>query len=69
LSLANQTDRETELGDYIFEKMVDNRIPALHELQKKFNKKKGLIPEIDVLMVSGEDYNILLPSHSSAEVF
>jgi hypothetical protein len=69
LSLANQTDRETELGDYILEKMVDNRIPALHELQKKFNKKEGLIPEIDVLMVSGEDYNILLSSHSSAEVF
>jgi len=49
--------------------MVGNRIPALHELQKKFNKKKGLIPEIDVLMVSGKDYNILLSSHSSAEVF
>lgn len=69
LSLANKADCETELGDYIFEKMVNNCIPALHELQNKFNKKEDIIPEIDVLMVSGEDYNILLASHSSAEVF
>jgi hypothetical protein len=69
LSLASKTDRETELGDYIIEKMAKDCIPALHELQNKFNKKEGIIPEIDVQMVSGEDYNILLSSHPSAEVF
>ncbi len=42
LSLANRTDRETELGDYILEKMATNCIPALHELQKKFDKKLNL---------------------------
>jgi hypothetical protein len=68
LSLANQTDRETELGDYIIEKMATNCIPALHELQKKFNKKLNLIPAIEVLPVSGEDYNILLSSQSLVEV-
>lgn len=69
LSLANKTDRETELGDYIFGKMANNCIPKLHELQKKFNKNKGVIPEIDVLIVSGKDYNIFLSSDSAAEVF
>ena len=68
LSLANRTDRETEIGDYILEKMADEHIPALHELQKKFDKKEGTIPEIDIMVVSGEDYNILLSSHSFAEV-
>lgn len=68
LSLANQTDRETELGDYIIEKMATNCIPALHELQKKFNKKLNLIPAIEVLPVSGEDYNILLSTQSLVEV-
>ena len=68
LSLANRTDQETELGDYILGKMTDNHIPALHELQKKFDKKEGIIPEIDMMVVSGEDYNILLSSHSSTEV-
>jgi hypothetical protein len=69
LSLANRTDREAELGDYIFKKMTDDHIPALHELQKKFDKKEGVIPEIDIMVASGEDYNILLSSHSPAEVF
>lgn len=68
LSLANRTNRETELGDYILDKMTDNHIPALHELQKKFDKKESVIPEIDIMVVSGEDYNILLSSHSSEEV-
>jgi hypothetical protein len=68
LSLANRTDREAELGDYILGKMADNHIPALHELQKKFDKKKGIIPQIDVVVASGEDYNMLLSSHSSTEV-
>jgi len=68
LSLANRTDRETELGDYILEKMMNNHIPALHELQNKFNKKEEVIPEINMMAVSGEDYNILLSSHSSTFV-
>ena len=46
LSLANKTDRETELGDYILEKMVNNCIPALHELEKRFNKNEDIIPEL-----------------------
>jgi hypothetical protein len=68
LSLANRTDRETELGDYILEKMMNNHIPALHELQNKFNKKEEVIPEINMMAASGEDYNILLSSHSSTFV-
>ncbi len=62
LSLANRTDREAELGDYILGRMKDNHIPALHELQNKFDKKEGIIPQIDVVVASGEDYNILLSS-------
>jgi len=69
LSLASRTDREAELGDYILGKMKDNHIPALHELQKKFDKKEGRIPQIDVMVASGEDYNMLLSSYSSTEVF
>lgn len=68
LSLANQTDRETELGNYILEEMAADRIPALHELQKKFNPKQGVVPEIDIMPVSGKDYNMLLSSQSSEEV-
>jgi hypothetical protein len=49
--------------------MTDNHIPALHELQKKFDKKESVIPEIDIMVVSGKDYNILLSSHSSEEVY
>lgn len=69
LSLANRTDREAEIGDYILEKMTDDHIPALHDLQKKFDKKEGAIPEINIIVASGEDYNILLSSHSTTEVF
>lgn len=69
LSLANRTDRETEIGDYILKKMEDKHIPVLHELQKIFDKKGEVIPEIDIMVVSGEDYNILLSSHSPTEVF
>jgi hypothetical protein len=69
LSLANRSNRETELGNYILEKMTDNHIPELHELQKKFDKKESVIPEIDIMVVSGKDYNILLSSHSSEEVY
>jgi hypothetical protein len=65
LSLANRTDQETELGDYILRKMADDHIPALHELQKKFNNKEEVIPEINMMAVSGKDYNILLSSQSS----
>jgi thiamine monophosphate kinase len=45
--------------------MTDNHIPALHELQTRFNKKEEIIPEINIMVASGEDYNILLSSHSS----
>lgn len=68
LSLANRAGCEEELGDYILEKMAANHVPALHELQRRFEKKKVTIPEIDVLVVSGEEYNILLSSCSPEEV-
>lgn len=62
LSLANRADCEEELGAYILEKISDDRIPALRDLQKRFEQKEIAIPEIDVLVVSGKDYNILLSS-------
>lgn len=68
LSLANRADCEEALGAYILEKISDDRIPALGELQKRFEQKKVTIPEIDVLVVSGQDYNILLSSCQSQEV-
>jgi len=68
LSLANRADCEDKLADYILDKMAGNRIPTLHELQNRFEKKEIAIPEIDVLVVSGDDYNILLSSCSREEV-
>jgi len=68
LSLANRADCEKELGDYILEKMATKPIPKLHELEKRFEKKEVTIPEINMLVVSGEDYNILLSSYSPEEV-
>lgn len=68
LSLANRAGCEKELGDYILEKMADNRVPALHELQKRFETKEVTIPDIEVVVVSGENYDILLPSCSHEEV-
>jgi hypothetical protein len=68
LSLANRADCEDKLADYILDKMAGNRIPTLHELQNRFEKKEIAIPEIDVLVGSGDDYNILLSSCSREEV-
>ncbi len=68
LSLANRADCEAELGDYILENMANNCIPPLHTLEQRFEKKQVVIPDIDVAVVSGNDYNILLPSSSSEEV-
>lgn len=68
LSLANRADCEEKLGDYILEKMARTRVPVLHDLQKRFDKKEVTIPDIDIMAVSGEDYNILLPSCLSEEV-
>ena len=68
LSLANRADCEEALGAYILEKISDDRIPALGELQKRFEQKEVAIPEIDVLVVSGQDYNVLLSSCQPEEV-
>jgi len=62
LSLANRADCEKKLGDYVLEKMAGDYIPPLHELQKRFENKEVTIPHIDVAMVAGEDYDILLSS-------
>jgi len=68
LSLANRADCEDELGHYILNKMKTGCIPTLLQLQNRFEKKKVAIPDIDVTVISGEDYNILLSSSLSAEV-
>lgn len=68
LSLASRADCEKELGDYIVAKLADNHVPALHELQKRFETKAVTIPDIDVMVVSGQEYDILLPSCSPREV-
>lgn len=68
LSLANRAECEKELGAYILEKMSDDRIPALRYLQKRFEQKEVTIPEIDILVVSGKDYNMLLSSCQPEEV-
>jgi len=68
LSLANRANCEKELGDYILAKMADNRVPALHELQKRFEINTVAIPDIDMVVTSGEDYNILLSCCSPKEV-
>lgn len=68
LSLANRADCETELGNYVLNKMTGNRVPKLHALEQRFEKKEVAIPDIDVLVVSGEDYNILLSASTHREV-
>ncbi|MCP3965206.1 MAG: IS21 family transposase [Lentisphaerae bacterium] len=60
LSLANRAECEEELGAYILAKISNDHIPTLGDLQKRFEQKEIAIPEIDVLVVSGKDYNILL---------
>lgn len=68
LALAGRADCEERLGGYVLEKLSAGRIPVLHELQKRFGPKAAAIPEINVMVVSGKDYNILLPSCLTGEV-
>jgi hypothetical protein len=68
LSLANRANCETELGDYVLDKMTGDHIPTLHALEQRFEKKDFAIPDIDVVVVSGKDYNILLSASTSGEV-
>jgi len=68
LALAHRADCEKELGNHIINKMDSGSIPTLTELQRKFDNRYISVPEIDVIAVTGEDYNILLSSNSCKEV-
>ena len=37
--------------------MTGDHIPTLHALEQRFEKKEIAIPDIDMVVVSGEDYN------------
>jgi len=69
LALANRTDCEEKIGNYIIGKMESGIIPSLLTLQRKFDHRHISIPDIDVIAVTGEDYNILLSTSSCREVF
>ncbi|MBF0469425.1 MAG: IS21 family transposase [Desulfamplus sp.] len=67
LGLTNRADCEESLGNYLLKLKEQNRIPLLHELKQKFDFKKIEIPDVQVGVVSGKDYNILIPMFSNKE--
>lgn len=68
LALADKADCQEELGEYILAKLAQNVVPPLHTLEKKFLKKQIDIPQVDVMVVTGDAYNVLLTSTATEEV-
>ena len=64
LSLANRADCEEALGSFMIRQKAKNILPSLHELEQKFDPKKIVVPDIEVALTSGGDYDALLPSFS-----
>ncbi len=38
-----------------------NELPVLYKLKERFTSRKLEIPKVEVVAISGEDYNILIP--------
>lgn len=67
LSLANRGCCEEKLGHHLLALKEKGKLPALHELKKKFDGHKIEIPDVQVHEFSGEDYNVLIPVFSQGE--
>ena len=62
LALANRADCEKQLGKYLQEMMTSSTLPSLLELQRKFESREQIVPEIQVIQPPASDYDILLNS-------
>jgi DNA-binding XRE family transcriptional regulator len=60
LALADRADCERQLGEYLQKMMVCQTVPSLLELQHKFDKQGGNIPDITVQQPPVASYDDLL---------
>jgi hypothetical protein len=60
LALADRADCERQLGEYLQKMMVCQTVPSLLELQHKFDKQGGNIPDITVQQPPAASYDDLL---------
>lgn len=67
LSIACHADCEQELGWYLLKMRERQELPILHKLKKKFTGRECEIPEVEIISISGGDYNLLIPVFNEGE--